>query len=264
MAPPPAKRRAGGRRPKEEESKLPPEEEEKRRLRRLRNKEAAARCRKRRLDQMSTLEIVGILFFAILYLLRHLILFFKKVNELQNRQSGLETELDRLMQEKGDLEFILRAHESICQRRDVKSFTTMASSMMAANLPVKIEASESESEDHDAMMDEEKEIADQDPTLSSVMVKAKGSIDIDPIARPNTLSLANTSTSIGAPTMPSFETPSKELFHLLNQPTGLTPITSGGLTPFLFVSTSGSNVVPSLETPSVAESKIGPNSLTKL
>lgn len=58
MAPNPPKRRTGGRRPKEEEQKLPPEEEEKRRQRRLRNKEAAARCRKRRLDQMTTFEIV--------------------------------------------------------------------------------------------------------------------------------------------------------------------------------------------------------------
>lgn len=58
MGPPARPRKPGGRRPKEEECKLPPEEEEKRRLRRIRNKEAAARCRKRRLDQMQTLEMV--------------------------------------------------------------------------------------------------------------------------------------------------------------------------------------------------------------
>lgn len=49
----------GGRRPKEEQMQLAPEEEEKRKQRRMRNKEAAARCRKRRLDHMTELSDVS-------------------------------------------------------------------------------------------------------------------------------------------------------------------------------------------------------------
>uniref|UniRef100_A0A915JYZ1 BZIP domain-containing protein n=1 Tax=Romanomermis culicivorax TaxID=13658 RepID=A0A915JYZ1_ROMCU len=66
------KKRSGGRKPREEETQLPPEEEERRRLRRLRNKEAAARCRKKRLDQMTTLEMNAVVLTAILNTLRAL------------------------------------------------------------------------------------------------------------------------------------------------------------------------------------------------
>lgn len=55
----PVKSRGGGRRPaiKTEEEKLSPEELERRRIRRERNKEAAARCRKRRVDQTTSLQV---------------------------------------------------------------------------------------------------------------------------------------------------------------------------------------------------------------
>jgi len=49
-----SKRNMGGRRPKNS-ANLSPEEEEKRRIRRERNKLAAARCRKRRVDQTNEL-----------------------------------------------------------------------------------------------------------------------------------------------------------------------------------------------------------------
>merc|ERR1712158_112607 len=49
--------RGGGRKPRDkEEESLNPEEEERRRMRRERNKLAAARCRKRRVDQTETLQ----------------------------------------------------------------------------------------------------------------------------------------------------------------------------------------------------------------
>jgi hypothetical protein len=50
--------RGGGRRPAiKVEEELSPEEEERRRIRRERNKQAAARCRKRRVDQTLSLQV---------------------------------------------------------------------------------------------------------------------------------------------------------------------------------------------------------------
>ena len=50
--------RGGGRRPAiKVEEELSPEEEERRRVRRERNKQAAARCRKRRVDQTMSLQV---------------------------------------------------------------------------------------------------------------------------------------------------------------------------------------------------------------
>jgi hypothetical protein len=50
--------RGGGRRPAiKVEEELSPEEEERRRIRRERNKQAAARCRKRRVDQTMSLQV---------------------------------------------------------------------------------------------------------------------------------------------------------------------------------------------------------------
>merc|ERR1712108_74176 len=73
--------RGGGRKPRDkEEESLNPEEEERRRMRRERNKLAAARCRKRRVDQTETLQ--------------------EEVN----------------MWEKTQLAFILEAHKSVCSR----------------------------------------------------------------------------------------------------------------------------------------------------
>ena len=51
-----AVRRGGGRRSLVKEEELSPEEEARLRMRRERNKQAAARCRKRRVDQTETLQ----------------------------------------------------------------------------------------------------------------------------------------------------------------------------------------------------------------
>ena len=54
---PNARRSGGGGRRKTEEDGLGPEEEDRRAMRRERNKQAAARCRKRRMDLTSTLQV---------------------------------------------------------------------------------------------------------------------------------------------------------------------------------------------------------------
>lgn len=84
----------GGRRPKTS-SNLSPEEEEKRRVRRERNKLAAARCRKRRVDQTNDL--------------------MEKVILLETEKKKLECDIHNLQTEKEELEFILQSHRSQCK-----------------------------------------------------------------------------------------------------------------------------------------------------
>ena len=85
-----------GRRVKEEECLLDPEEEEKRRIRRERNKLAAARCRKRRVDQIETLQ--------------------KDVEDWEERKRLLQEEIARLQQQREEFTFILEAHKSVCKQ----------------------------------------------------------------------------------------------------------------------------------------------------
>lgn len=84
----------GGRRPKNA-ANLSPEEEEKRKVRRERNKLAAARCRKRRVDQTNDLV--------------------DKVNLLEKEKSKLQTEIQDLQVMKEDLEFCLENHRAHCR-----------------------------------------------------------------------------------------------------------------------------------------------------
>lgn len=84
----------GGRRPKNS-ANLSPEEEEKRRIRRERNKLAAARCRKRRVDHTMELE--------------------DKVQGLENDKTKLQREIQELQTVKEDLECLLQAHRTQCK-----------------------------------------------------------------------------------------------------------------------------------------------------
>merc|ERR1712227_462318 len=71
------------------------EEEEKRRMRRDRNRLAAAKCRKRRLDQIETLQV--------------------EVEGWERRNKKLEEEIAALRAEKDEMAFILEAHRSSCK-----------------------------------------------------------------------------------------------------------------------------------------------------
>ena len=98
--------RGGGRRLKQEpESSLDPEEEERRRVRRERNKLAAARCRKRRVDQIESLQ--------------------RDVEEWEERKRLLQEEIVSLQQQREEFQFILEAHRHSCRRLEA-----------AAQLPV--------------------------------------------------------------------------------------------------------------------------------
>ncbi|XP_013784009.1 fos-related antigen 2-like [Limulus polyphemus] len=82
----------GGRKPNNDQ--LPPEEEERRKLRRERNKLAAARCRKRRLDHTNSL--------------------LKETEGLEEKRQTLQNEIQLLTLQKEELQFLLDAHKAAC------------------------------------------------------------------------------------------------------------------------------------------------------
>ena len=72
-----------------------PEEDERKALRRQRNKEAAARCRKRRLDQTETLQ--------------------EEVDRWELKKTETEAEIRALEEKKRELETLLKSHRSECK-----------------------------------------------------------------------------------------------------------------------------------------------------
>lgn len=93
--------RGPGRRPGRRSAKVEsddeassPEEAERLRVRRERNKEAAARCRKRKMDQIETLE--------------------KQVAEWESRNKDLQRKMQELKEEKDAVTFMLENHD--CQK----------------------------------------------------------------------------------------------------------------------------------------------------
>ncbi|XP_013782140.1 transcription factor kayak-like isoform X2 [Limulus polyphemus] len=89
----PKPRGTGGRKPTNEE--VSPEEEERRKIRRERNKLAAARCRKRRLDHTNNL--------------------MKETEFLETKRLALQNELQILKSQKEELDFLLTAHKATCK-----------------------------------------------------------------------------------------------------------------------------------------------------
>ncbi|KAK9498188.1 hypothetical protein O3M35_004060 [Rhynocoris fuscipes] len=88
------KRNVGGRRPIKDKS-ISPEEEERRAVRRERNKLAAARCRKRRLDHTNELMM--------------------ETDGLQKKKTGLQNEIQQLKLQKEELEYLLDSHRPCCR-----------------------------------------------------------------------------------------------------------------------------------------------------
>lgn len=88
------KKRQGGRKPATSTG-LPPEEELKRVQRRERNKQAAARCRKRRLDQTITLQA--------------------EVDSWEEKRRILKEEIQQLETQKKGLEMVLGRHHGSCK-----------------------------------------------------------------------------------------------------------------------------------------------------
>merc|ERR1711997_1113029 len=90
-----------------DESTLSPEESDRLRVRRERNKAAAARCRKRRLDQISTLS--------------------DEVADHEDKKRMLEHTIAQLKAQKEELEYILSQHQNEC-----KHFNPVCTTMQSA------------------------------------------------------------------------------------------------------------------------------------
>ncbi|XP_011702788.1 PREDICTED: transcription factor kayak isoform X2 [Wasmannia auropunctata] len=91
----PVRRNMGGRRPTRTIG-MTPEEEHRRQIRRERNKMAAARCRKRRMDHTNAL--------------------LEETEGLEQKKQSLQDEIEQLKQVRDELEFILDAHRAVCRR----------------------------------------------------------------------------------------------------------------------------------------------------
>jgi len=91
----PVSKNRPGVKSRQDESELLPEEIERLRIRRERNKAAAARCRKRRMDQISTLS--------------------DEVERHEKKKRSLEEEIATLKAEKEQLEYILAQHKTECK-----------------------------------------------------------------------------------------------------------------------------------------------------
>merc|ERR1712020_179879 len=191
-----------------DESELSPEEAERLRIRRDRNKAAAARCRKRRLDQISTLS--------------------DEVADHEDKKRMLEQTISQLKAEKKELEYILAQHQAQCH------FNPNTISCLPDHLPiaVKSEPVMVESVDQIYVVHKSEETASNRGRLGGLKPKRPLTLNISPPA-------AEANSAIAGITI---DTPSNVVaslgFESLLTSTGLTP-TTNIITPISFnVSTS--------------------------
>lgn len=117
----PAKKRPGVK-TKHDEDNLSPEEAGRLHIRRERNKDAAARCRKRRVDQITTLSV--------------------EVEQWEDKKRILENTIAQLRSQKDELEYILNQHSTECKfsyggNNHASVFHT---SMVEQSLPVAVKS----------------------------------------------------------------------------------------------------------------------------
>jgi len=221
--------RGGGRKSaslKDEE--LCPEEEERRRVRRERNKLAAARCRKRRVDQTETLQI--------------------EVNNWEEKKRMLQDEIHSLQAQKEELQFILEAHKSVCKQSQARSMVSK-SELSEPRVVVKAEPpTEMETVRHLTHAEAMDQVQVHSTTAATTSVLGKPQ-------RPASLSLSNLkSNSMRSIEGIPIDTPTNAISSLnfdalMDGRTGLTP--TNVLTPInINLSTSVSLNTPSVSTPS--------------
>jgi hypothetical protein len=221
----------------QDDSDLSPDEVERLRIRRERNKQAAARCRKRRMDTISTLE--------------------DEVRQLENKRHIHEDEIANLREEKMQLEYILSQHQAECKLfnqmsnfddHDASSAvvpasaTTMSLPMAVKSEPVVVQAIE---QMYHVM----------EPNLSSAAVATgapRSSTGGLKPKRPLTLTISQSDINFAAAKTfntsvegVTIETPSNGLitslgFENLLTSTGLTP-TTNIITPISFTSSAASS-----------------------
>merc|ERR1711971_954621 len=228
--------RGGGRKPRDqEEESLCPEEEERRKMRRERNKLAAARCRKRRVDQTETLQ--------------------DEVNLWENKKKALQEQIQQLQEEKTQLAFILEAHKSVCSRvssesahLDVKPFTSEPRVLVKAE-PELHQSTVRHLTHAEAMEDNNQQVTVTTTVRLSGHQKPK---------RPSSLLVGNGSNSLSSLNIP-IETPTNVMNQLdfnalMDGRTGLTP--TNILTPIMVNMTTPSSSC-FLQTPTVSTPSCG-------
>lgn len=199
----------------QDDSDLSPEEVERLRIRRERNKQAAARCRKRRMDTISTLE--------------------DEVRQLENKKRIHEDEIANLREEKMQLEYILSQHQAECKLfNQMSNFENDSSVPMSLPMAVKSEP----------VVVQAIETFELNPNLSTAVVAPRSSTGGLKPKRPLTLTISqsdakNTLSGVEGVTI---ETPSNGLvtslgFENLLTSTGLTP-TTNIITPISFSTSS--------------------------
>merc|ERR1712241_664136 len=233
--------RGGGRKPRDkEEESLCPEEEERRRLRRERNKLAAARCRKRRVDQTETLQ--------------------DEVNLWEGKKKALQEQIQQLQEEKTQLAFILEAHKSVCSRvssesaLDVKPITTTEPRVLVKAEP-EIHQSTVRHLTHAEAMEEEQQVT----VTTTVRLAPAGAAAHQKPKRPSSLLVGNGSNSLSSLNIP-IETPTNVMNQLdfnalMDGRTGLTP--TNIQTPIMVNMTTPSSSSGFLQTPTVSTPSCG-------
>jgi len=197
-----------------DESELSPDEVERLRIRRERNKAAAARCRKRRLDQISTLS--------------------DEVSEHEDKKRILENTIAQLKAQKEELEYILNQHEAECHfNRNTVSFPV--------ELPVAVKSEPVLVQPIDQMFFVQKPAAEVVVPSSNVGLKPKRPLFLNISSAAAAAEEAKTNSIQGI----TIDTPSNIVtslgFESLMTSTGLTP-TTNIITPISWnVSTTTSN-----------------------
>ncbi|XP_016951100.1 transcription factor kayak isoform X3 [Drosophila biarmipes] len=165
-------RRGGGRRPNRS-ANMTPEEEQKRALRRERNKQAAARCRKRRVDQTNELT--------------------EEVEQLEKRGDAMRKEIEALTNSKNQLEYLLAAHRPTCHkiRANLLSVTTCNGLIAPAGLlsaGSSVSAGSSSHHNHNSNDSSNGTITGMDATLNSTG-RSNSPLDLKPAANLDNLLL---------------------------------------------------------------------------
>jgi len=202
----------------QDDSDLSPEEVERLLIRRERNKQAAARCRKRRMDTISTLE--------------------DEVRQLENKKRIHEDEIANLREEKMQLEYILSQHQTECKLFNQMSNLDNGSIVPATSLPMAVKSEPVVVQAIEQLYVVEPNLSSAAPRSSTGGLKPK---------RPLTLTISQSDFSAKTTSVEgvTIETPSNGLitslgFENLLTSTGLTP-TTNIITPISFTSNSCSS-----------------------
>ncbi|XP_043243814.1 protein fosB-like [Amphibalanus amphitrite] len=209
--PAPQGHRRGGRRPRDDA--VSPEEEHRRRLRRERNKQAAARCRQRRVTLTNTLQA--------------------ETDELEMERSALEREIRHLQAQKEELHFLIESHRPCCR---IGKENEPAPAPTRRSFVVKQEPAE------EATVPQAAPYLGQ-PAVSAGLEQTVPQAGPARQARPTSLALVPSSGPGVAINTPSHGL-GLNFDSLMEGGTGLTPVTCTGLPPLLPVSGGGALATP--------------------